>query len=120
MDAAIEQNTKLWESVKHEENLKAAFPMAIDLAELFVRQSLLDRCELRKELLKIRKESHEESQELKIHILGNGDPSKGIKARLERIETLMTEQKEKKDKFLWILVPIMITQILTLILNFLF
>lgn len=116
---SIEQNKKLWESLKNEDDLKSAISLAADLGELATRQSIMERCELRSQLLEIRKEAHEEMKELRVQIMGNGDPTKGIKARLERIEVIMLEEKTRKEKIWWIVIPIIITQVITIILNLL-
>lgn len=117
MPESIEQNKKLWEALKNEDNLTEAIHLAADLGELVSRQSILDRAELRKQLLEIRRESHEEMKDLRKEILGNGDPSKGIKARLENIEKCMLEEKERKEKIWWVIIPIVITQLVAIVLN---
>lgn len=117
MPESIEANKKLWESLKQEDEIAKAIHLAADLGELATRQSILDRAEIRKQLVEIRREAHEELKELRIHIMGNGDPSKGIKARLEVIEKCLLEDKQRKEKVWWIIIPIVITQIVTIILN---
>ena len=119
MPESIEQNKKLWESLKREEDIMEAIHSVADLGELVTRQSILDRVELRKQLLQIRQDSHNELKELRKEIMGNGDPSKGIKARLEAIEKCMLEEKTRKEKIWWVVIPIVITQIVTILINLL-
>jgi len=78
--------------------------MIADVTETAINESVADRCEIRDLVKQSRLESHEEYIELSKLLKGNGNPSKSIIARLERIEENSLKSKANIDKAMWIVV----------------
>jgi len=116
-DASIEKNKLLWNDLRKETNMPAAVLQAADIAEQAIAESIRDREAIRKEMHMLRDASKEEYQILRKTLVGNGDPSHSVVARLERIEEYLKETKTNRDKFWWIVIPILIGQVIQLLMN---
>lgn len=109
-------NRLIWEQIRQEDDLARKVEMVTDATEMAIEESVQDRCEIRDAIRISREEAHKESVELSKILKGNGEPSKSIIARLERIEENSTKSKANLDKVLWMVVSVVLAElVLTLI-----
>lgn len=102
----------LWTQIRKEDDLREAVLMIADVTEAAINESYDDRCNIRQLVLESRKQSHDEYIELSTILKGNGNPSKSIIARLERIEENTAKSKANYDKLLWIVIPVVVSNLL--------
>ena len=98
------KSSLLWEQIRKETELPEKVDMIINATELAINESVKDRCSIRDAVNESRKESHAENVELSKILKGNGEPSKSVIARLERIEENSSKSKASMEKALWIIV----------------
>lgn len=98
------KSSLLWEQIRRETELPEKVAMIIDATELAINESVKDRCDIREAVNASRAESHAEIMELNKILKGNGEPSKSVIARLERIEENSSKSKASMEKALWIIV----------------
>jgi uncharacterized UBP type Zn finger protein len=116
-DAHIERNKLLWNDLRNETNVAAAIRQIADLGEQATAESIRDREAIRKEMHMLREASKEEYRIVRKTLVGNGDPSHSVVARLERIEECLKDSKTNRDKFWWIVIPILLAQIVQFIMQ---
>lgn len=105
----------LWTQIRHQTDLQKAVLMIADVTEAAINESLDDRCNIRQLVIDSRKQSHDEYIELSTILKGNGNPSKSIIARLERIEENTAKSKSNYDKLIWIVIPIIVSNLLAVL-----
>jgi len=110
-DAQLEKNKLLWNDLRNETNVAAAIRQIADLGEQATTEGIRDREAIRKEMQMLRDASKEEYRILRKTLVGNGDPSHSVVARLERIEECLKDTKTNRDKFWWIVIPILLGQV---------
>lgn len=110
-ESNIEKNKILWTGVREETDIIAAIRLVADIGEQATSESIRDREAIRKEMLMLRDAFKEEYRTLSKTLVGNGDPSHSVVARLERIEECLKDTKTNRDKFWWIVIPILLGQV---------
>lgn len=112
-----DKNRILWEQVRRETDPKEATLLIADFAEQAINEGINDREQLRQEIDKSNKELQSEIAGLRKVLQGNGDPSRSIIARLDRIEENQRKASDSVNKIVWIVVSAVLAQIVLYLLN---
>ena len=75
MPYSIEKNHLMWESVREEDDLAKAIKMTTEIGEEAIKSSIEDRIQIREDISAIKRT-----------VVGNGDPTHSIIARVEALE----------------------------------
>ena len=112
-----EKNRLLWEQVRQEDDLVKAVHMIADLTEQAIDERICEFLDVRNQMSKYREEARLENRELRKVLLGNGDPSHSVVARLERIEESQKKQTENSSKVMWTVISAIVVQIVMYLLK---
>lgn len=107
-----EKNRLLWEQVRQEDDLVKAVHMIADLTEQAIDERNCEFLDVRNQMNAHREEARLENRELRKVLLGNGDPSHSVVARLERIEDCQKKQTENSSKVMWTVISAVVVQII--------
>lgn len=116
-ESGLEKNKMLWESVRNETDVAAAIQLIADVGEQATTESIRDRAALRKEMYALRDAAKDDYYILRKTLVGNGDPTHSIVARLERIEECLRDSKVNRDKFWWVVIPLLLGQLVQFLMH---
>ena len=112
-----DNNHLIWEQVRVEDDTVKAVRMIANISEQSINEMNCEFMDLSNQLKSQREQLHSEIAELRKVLLGNGDPSRSIVARLERIEAAQKKQEDNSSKVMWTVISAILVQIVMYLLR---